>query len=429
MSASSALSRDEKLLLLILGCIQFTHIMDFMVMMPLGEVFMAYFDITPREFSILVASYTFSAAVCVFVGAFFIDKVDRKSALLVCYTGFVAGTMACAAAPSFYFLLGARMITGAFGGILSALVLSVIGDVFPFERRGKPMGVLMAAFSVAAVIGVPFGYYLGIKLNWHAPFLFLSLFGTAVVYLIFWKIPSLTDHITDKPRNPPLAVLTDIVKDNNKLLALFFMMLLMIGQFTIIPFIAPFMERNVGFAQEHITYIYLIGGALTIFSAPWVGRLSDKHGKPKVFTWFALAAIVPLVAITNLREVPVYVALMATSAFFIVASGRIIPAMTMITSVVSPQQRGSFLSINAAVQQFSSGIAAFAAGLIVVESYPGGPLENYTFAGLLAVAATIASIYVGRKLKKAEEPPPKSAEKTEKKEMNDEMKSRVENEA
>jgi predicted MFS family arabinose efflux permease len=164
------------------------------------------------------------------------------------------------------------------------------------------------------------------------------------------------------------------------------------------------MERNVGFAPEHITYIYLIGGALTIFSAPWVGRLSDKHGKPKVFTWFALAAIIPLIAITNLPQVPVFVALIATSAFFIVASGRIIPAMTMITSVVAPHQRGSFMSINAAVQQFSSGVAAFAAGLIVVESHPGGPLENYTFAGLLAVAATIASIYVGRKLKKAEDP-------------------------
>jgi MFS transporter, DHA1 family, inner membrane transport protein len=404
MSAGNSLSRDEKLLLLILGCIQFTHIMDFMVMMPLGEIFMNYFRITPREFSILVASYTFSAAICVFIGAFFIDKVDRKSALLVCYTGFVAGTMACAAAPSFYFLLGARMVTGAFGGILSALVLSVIGDVFPFERRGKPMGVLMAAFSVASVIGVPFGYYLAIKFNWHAPFLFLSLFGTALVYFIFLKIPTLTGHITDGPRPSPFSIIADIVYDNNKLRALFFMMLLMIGQFTIIPFIAPFMERNVGFAQEHITYIYLIGGAFTIFTAPWVGRLSDKHGKPKVFTWFALAAIVPIIAITNLPDVPVYVALIATTAFFIVASGRIIPAMTMITSVVSPQQRGSFMSINAAIQQFSAGLAAFAAGLIVVESHPGGPLENYTFAGLLAVAATVASIYVGRKLKRAEDP-------------------------
>ena len=402
--SSSSLSKEEKLLLLILGCIQFSHIMDFMIMMPLGEVFMDYFDITPAQFSILVASYTFSAAICVFVGAFFIDKVDRKSALLVCYTGFVAGTMACAASPTFYFLLGARMVTGAFGGILSALVLSIIGDVFPFERRGKPMGVLMAAFSVASVLGVPFGYYLAIKLNWHAPFLFLSLFGTALVYFIFLKIPSLTGHITADSGSSPLKVITEIVSDKNKLRALFFMMLLMVGQFTIIPFIAPYMERNVGFSQEHITYIYLIGGFLTIFTAPWVGRMSDKHGKPKVFTWFAIAAILPLVVITNLPRVPVFAALMATSAFFIVASGRIIPAMTMITSVVKPRQRGSFMSINAAVQQFSSGLAAFVSGLIVVESHPGGPLENYTFVGLLAVGATIGSIYIGRKLKKAEDP-------------------------
>jgi len=402
MSSTPSISREEKLLLLILGCIQFSHIMDFMIMMPLGEVFMDYFDITPREFSLLVSSYTFSAAICVFVGAFFIDKVDRKSALLVCYTGFVAGTMACAAAPTFYFLLIARMITGAFGGILSALVLSIVGDVFPFERRGKPMGVLMAAFSVASVIGVPFGYYLAIKLNWHAPFLFMGLFGTALVYFIFLKIPSLAGHITNGAKSSPLVVLTDVIKDPNQLKALFFMMLLMIGQFTIIPFLAPYMERNVGFRQEHITLIYLIGGSLTIFTAPWVGRMSDKHGKPKVFTWFALAAIIPLIVITNLPEIPVFIALIATSIFFIVASGRIIPAMTMITSVVSPQKRGSFMSINTAVQQFSAGLASFTAGLIVVESDPGGPLENYTFAGLLAVAATIASVYVGRQLKKAD---------------------------
>ncbi len=393
-------SRQEKALLFILSCIQFSHIMDFMIIMPLGEIFMSYFSISPQQFSLVVSSYTMSAGVCVFIGAFFIDKIDRKSALLVCFTGFVAGTMACTAAPNYQVLLLARVLTGAFGGILSALVLAIVADVFPPERRGKAMGVLIGAFSAAAVLGVPAGYFLAYKINWNAPFMLISLFGTLVVYLIYIGIPSLTGHIVRAAKQPhPLVVFMNIASDGNQRKALILMSLMMLGQFSVIPFIAPYMERNVGFTQEQVTYIYLVGGFLTIFTSPWIGLMSDKYGKPKVFSFFGILICVPILLVTNLIQLPLTICLIITSLFFVAATGRIIPATTMITSVVKPHQRGGFMSVNASVQQFSAGLASFIAGLVITEGKEAGMLENFEVVGWFAVAACLGAVFVGNKLK------------------------------
>ena len=152
--------RNEPLLIFILAVIQFTHIIDFMIMMPLGKQFMELYDITPQQFSMLVSSYAFSAFVAGLIGALYIDRFDRRHALLVLYIGFTTGTFVCAMAPSYEIFLAARAFTGAFGGTLGALILAVVGDVVPFDRRGAAIGKVMIAFSVAAIAGVPAGIYL-----------------------------------------------------------------------------------------------------------------------------------------------------------------------------------------------------------------------------------------------------------------------------
>ncbi|MDN4166249.1 MFS transporter [Cytophagales bacterium LB-30] len=393
----------ERIILLTLAAINFTHIMDFMIIMPLGDMLMKVFDIGPQQFSFIVASYTISAGVSGFIAAFLIDRFDRKTALIFLYIGFTVGTLACALAPTYVILLVARSLTGVFGGILGALLLAVLADVVPEERRGQGMGFIMAAFSVASVAGVPFGYFLAEKISWHAPFLLLSGFGLVILYMIWRYIPSLTAHMVSKSDRPGIRkVLHNAFSLPNQQRALLFMMLLMLGQFTIIPFIAPYMIRNVGFESNQITYIYLIGGALTIFTSPIIGKLADKYGKLRVFTVFAILNILPLFAITHMPPVHIALALTVTGAFFIISGGRMIPAMAMITSSVKPQNRGSFMSINSSVQQLSAGLASFIAGLIVVQANDGSALQNYQYVGYVAIFATILCIIVGQRIVPAE---------------------------
>ena len=393
----------EKIILFTLAGINFTHIMDFMIIMPLGDLLMRVFEITPQQFSLIVSSYTFTAGIFGFIAAFVIDRFDRRKALLFLNIGFVVGTLACAFAPSYSLLLIARSLTGAFGGVLGALILSVVADVVPEERRGQGMGIVMAAFSVASVAGVPFGYFLAEKFSWHAPFLLLAGMGLLITAAIFRYIPSLTAHMVKKADRPGVAqVLTNAISLPNQKLALLFMLTLILGQFSIIPFIAPYMIRNVGFEGDQITYIYLVGGGLTIFTSPYIGRLADKFGKKAVFTVCASAAIIPVFLITHMPPVPVAAALVVTGLFFILGGGRMIPAMAMITSSVKPQNRGSFMSISSSVQQLSAGLASLIAGAIVVDS--GGALDNYNWVGYFAIFISAICIFLGLKIKSVEQP-------------------------
>ncbi len=389
----------EKILLFILAAIQFTHIVDFMIVMPLGPQLMRLLEINPQQFALMVSSYTFSAGVVGFLFAFVADKFDRKKVLLFAYVCFTIGTFSCGFANSYEFLLAARILTGAFGGVMNALVYSIIADAFPFERRGAAMGVVMASFSFAAAIGVPLGLFLASFADWHLPFHALGVAGVVITGGIYYYIPSLHAHIgkggTDKRI---FDFLLNIGRTPNLLIALLFMFLLVMGQFVVIPFISPYMVSNMGVTEKQLTYVYLFGGGATFFTSPWFGKLSDKYGKPKVFTIIAMLSIIPLFIVTNSQVTPLWIVLTVSVFFFVTISGRMVPGMTMITSAVEPQHRGSFMSINSAVQQFSSASAAMIGGMIVITE-EGGRMLNYQYAGYLAIAATLLSIMVGSKVK------------------------------
>lgn len=397
------MKRNEYILLLTLALIQFTHVMDFMIIMPLGNQLMKLFEITPQQFGFIVSAYTITAGIVGFTGAFFVDNFDRKKILLVCYAGFLIGTLACAMSPNYSFMLMARILTGAFGGLLSTILLSMVGDAIPFERRGAAMGIVTAGFSLASVFGVPFGNFLATQYSWHAPFFFIAGFGVFVAALIIRFIPFMSGHIQDKSRRPDmLGVIRRLAKNMNQRRALLLMGLLMMSQFTIIPFIAAFMEKNVGFSQIEVTYIYLFGGLCTVFTSPLIGRLADRLGKQKVFGIFASLALIPLFMITNMPPWPIWAVLIVTSFFFIVITGRVVPAMAMITSTALPQNRGSFMSFNSSVQQLTAGIAAFISGALVTEDAQG-KLENYNIVGYIAMIACVFSIWAAYRIVSADE--------------------------
>jgi len=391
--------KNKYFLLFILAMIQFAHIIDFMIIMPLGAQFMEIFDITPQQFSFIVSSYALAAFVAGLFSAMFIDQLDRKVALLILFIGFTIGTFACAMADSYHYFLLARGFTGAFGGVLSGLILAIIGDAFPFEIRGRAMGILMTAFSVASVVGVPAGVYLAATYNWRMPFIVVGGFSVLLTFMIFFFVPSLRKHIEEGKNRPhPLKVFSDILIDPNQVKALLFSIILMLGHFTIIPFIAPYMQLNIGFSDYQVTYIYLIGGGLTAVLLPLFGALSDRFGHMTIFTIASGVALLSIAALTNLETDSIAIALMVTSSYFVVASGRSVPATTLVTSVVKPENRGSFMSVRSSANELALFLSSFIAGAIVIKNADGS-LGNYHYVGFIAIFMSVIAILLGRQLK------------------------------
>ena len=389
----------ERLILLLLTLLNFTHIMDFMILMPLGNYLMPYFDITSQQFSWLVAAYTFSAGISGFLAAFFVDRFDRKRVLLFAYAGFLIGTLCCAVAPAFEVLLVARVVAGMFGGLIGAQVLSIVADLVPYERRGAAMGMIMAAFSAASVFGVPFGLYIANLFNWHAPFFFVVILGTFLVPFLIKFLPKMDKHVHEGSVNKigPVRLVTDVFRNSSQLYALGLTASMMMGHFMIIPFINPFMEFNMGFSKTQTPLIYMVGGMLTIFTSPMIGRIADRLGKYNVFVVLILASIPLIALITNLPHIPFYLVLCITGAWFVVSAGRFIPAQAMISNVVPPERRGSFMSFNSSVQQLFVGFASVLAGLIVVK-LPDNTLAKYEVTGYVSIGMIMVAVFVATML-------------------------------
>ncbi len=400
-------SRQESLLLASLAGAKFTHIIDFMVLMPLGPLLMRSFEISAQQFGYLVASYTISAGIAVLISAFFIDRMPRRLSLLVVYTGFILGTLACGLSNSYELLMAARMLTGVFGGMLNALILSSVGDTFPLEKRAGAMGLVMGAFSAAAAFGVPFGIYMASVGDWNWPFLMLVIVTLPIWFGLYAFVPSIKkqEYKTDSNalKTGPFEVILRVLRSKNQLSALGMSLSMVLGQFMLIPYISPYMVGNIGFSQMDLVYIYLCGGLATLVTGPIIGRIADKFGHKKIFLVFAGISIVPLLLVTHLPEVGIPTALVVTTLFFIFISGRIIPSLTMVVSSAETRYRAGFVSINTAMQQFAAGMAAIISGSIITEIATDNPeikaISGYPYVGYMAVLLTIIAAYLGSRLK------------------------------
>ena len=382
-------------------------------MMPLGPQLMNLLQINPQQFGLAVSAYAITAGISSFAAAFFVDRFDRKKVLLFAYTGFVIGTFSCAFAPNYELLVAARVLAGLFGGMIGAQVMAIVADTFGYERRARAMGILMTSFSLASVAGVPAGLWLAAKFSWHTPFLAIGVLGIAVTALIVLFVPPVNKHIAQDtaPGGNPLRVLTDIFQTPNQMKALSLSIVLMMGHFVIIPFIAPSLVSNVGYSEHNIFLIYLVGGALTIFTSPLVGKIADRRGKYPVFVVFALLSLIPVWLITNLWQMPLWSVLVISGLFFIFVNGRMIPMQAIVSGVVTPQQRGGFMSINSSVQQLATGVAAMIGGAIVHKA-ADGRIEHYAVVGYFSILLIAVSIWLAGRVKPIEEEADASVQQT-----------------
>ena len=392
------MKKHEWIVLLLLAAVNFTHILDFMIMMPLGNYLMPYFNISTKQFSFLVSAYTFSAAVSGFGAAFFVDHFDRKKVLLFGYSGFLVGTLACGIAPSFALLLIARIVAGLFGGLIGAQVLSIVSDIFPYNQRGKAMGTVMSAFAIASTFGVPFSLYLANIISWHAPFILVAVLGFILLPLLMRFIPKMDGHLLNRAaKESPFEALNVITKERKLMLALLFSGLILMGHFLIIPFINPYMEFNNGYSKQETPLIYLAGGIAAFISANVLGRLSDRLGKYKIFNICIFLSLPLVIIITNLPAVPIFLLLTLFAIWFAFATGRGVTAQAMLSNVVATRHKGSFMSFNSSIQQFGSGLASLMAGYIV-DKDADGKILHYPLLGYGSVVILVVCLLLGRYL-------------------------------
>ncbi len=395
------------LMLAVLAAIQFSHVTDFIIIMPLGPRYLRELAIGPPQFGLLVSAYAFSACVSGLLAASLIDRFDRKRALLFLGTGFTAGTLACAVAPTYEALLVARCAAGAFGGVLNAVVLATVGDAFPEERRGLAMGVVMSAFSVAIIAGVPAGLALAAALGTGAPFAVLGGLSAFVLLLAAFALPPLRGHLDDaRPGGPAWAVLVRPAH----LRAYALTTSLVLSTFVLAPHLATFLVVNVGWAESDLASLYFCGGAATLVTMSLFGRLADRVGKLPVFRVLALLNLVPVLWMVNLGPTPVAATLVLTTLYFVLSSGRMVPATALITSSAAPSYRGSFMSVNSSVQQLAAGLASLLAGVLLHQPVKDGPLEGYPLVGLVAAVMTAAALFLAGQVRPADGAEPEAAD-------------------
>jgi DHA1 family inner membrane transport protein len=388
----------DRMVVFMLAAVQFISIVDFMIIMPLGPQLMRKLEIGPQQFGLVVASYTIAAGLAGLVASSLVDRFGRKAAFLGLDAGFLLGTFLCGLAPTYTTLVLARVLTGAFGGIIGGLALAIIGDVFPEERRGRATGALMSGFALASVAGVPFGLYLGTHFGWHVPFILLGILGCPVWALAAWTLPPLRDHLAKATSTHPLRVVFETFTQPNHLNAFALIVMLMVAAFTIFPYMSPFLVNNIGMTDNQLGLVYIAGGAVTLFSAPLIGRLADRYGKLRVFRIIApLSAIFTLAAATLVR-VPVAVAVAIMAALMVCNSGRMVAAMAMITGSVEPHRRGGFLSANSSVQHLSIGFGTYVGGLIITET-ADHRLLHVPILGLVSAAATMLCLWLAGRIR------------------------------
>jgi predicted MFS family arabinose efflux permease len=387
---------SERALLLTLAGIQFSHILDFMIMMPLGPMLMRELGITTHEFGLLVASYSFSAAFSGLLAATFVDRFERKRLVLVVFLLFGLATLACGLAPSYATLIIARGLAGAFGGVLGALVQTIIGDTIPFARRAKASGTVSAAFSFSTVAGVPLSLWLASLFQWRAPFIFIVVLVMLFMVVAIRVLPELRHHMSEEKQAHPFSALFAVMRDANHWRAMILSALIIFSGFTVIPYITVYAVNNIAISQHDIAYIYLVGGAATLFTARLIGHWADASGKVKVYRIVALAAMFPVLAVTQIQAASLALWVACTTCFFVLVSGRFIPAMAIITSAAQPKLRGTFMSLNGTVQSLAMGLAATLSGFIITQDASGN-IVGYQNVGYVAIVANLLAIwYVSR---------------------------------
>ena len=390
-------TRTQKLVVAILAFLQFTIILDFMVLAPLGALLMPALSIGPKQFGLVVSAYAFAAGLSGLLTAGFADRYDRKKILLLFYSGFVLGTYFCAISQTYAALLAARVVTGLFGGVIGSIVLAITADLFSIDQRGRVMGLIQTSFAASQILGLPIALYLSNHLGWHAPFYLIAGVSAALGLVIFKVLPSINAHILNASGRPnPFRHLAKTLTNLRHVQGFATVALLGTGGFMLMPFASTFAVNNLHVPYQTLPMIYLITGLCTMVTGPLVGRLADRYSKYRVFCAGSFTSIVVVLVYSSLSmpgaepiSLGLYASIMAL--LFAAISSRMISAQALLSALPDAHNRGAYMSISASVQQLSGGLASIVAGAIVVENLDKS-LGHFEILGFVVAATSLVTV-------------------------------------
>ena len=384
----------QKLVIFLLAITQFTVILDFMVMSPLGDMLMKSLNLKPSAFGIAVSAYAFSAGISGLLTAGFADKFDRKKLLLFFYLGFIAGTIFCGLAQSYAVLVTARIITGLFGGVIGSISMAIITDLFALQQRGRVMGFIQMGFGGSQVLGVPIGLYLANSWGWEAPFWMVAALSISIAILIAAKLQPVAQHLLVQTDKSAFKHLLHTFSKSNYRIGFAATALLSIGGFMMMPFGSAFAINNLGLTNQQLPLLFMVSGVCSLVIMPVVGKLSDKIDKFKIFAAASVWTMIMCVVYTNLGITPFILVIALNILMMMGIMSRMIPSSALTSAIPEMADRGAFMSINASLQQIAGGVAAAAAGMIVTQQSKGSPLQHYNTVGYVIVVISILSIFL-----------------------------------
>lgn len=383
----------QKFIVAILALLQFTIVLDFMILSPLGDILIKSLDITPAQFGWVVSSYAFSAGASGILAAGFADKFDRKKMLLFFYVGFVVGTLFCGLADTYELLLIARVVTGLFGGVIAAISMAIITDLFAINQRGRVMGFVQMSFAGSQVLGVPIGIFLATKFNWHITFFMIVGLAVLIGIAVIIKMKPITEHLKLQSDKNAFLHLWHTLQNREYQTGYLATAMLSIGGFMLMPFGSAFLVNNVHISQDNLFLVFMFTGISSIIIMPIIGKISDKVDKFKVFVAGSLIAIVMVIFYTNIGVVPLWYVIIINMLLFMGIMSRMIPSTILNTAIPEMKDRGAFMAINSSLQQMAGGIAAVFAGLIVTQQTKTSPLEHYNTLGYVVAVAILVCVF------------------------------------
>ena len=382
----------QALVIVLLALTQFTVVLDFMVMSPLGDMLMKSMDLTTSQFGFAVSGYAISAGVSGLLTAGFADRFDRKKLLLFFYIGFIAGTLFCGLATTYFMLLAARIITGVFGGVIGSISMAIMADLFPLHQRGRAMGFMQMGFGASQALGIPISLYIANHWGWQSPFLMIVGLATIIWLAVMMKLRPVIKHLELKTEKTAITHLWHTVKERKYRTGFLLTALLSLGGFMMMPWGSAFAVNNLHVSYDQLPILFMASGVAALIIMPLVGKLSDKIDKVKIFTVAALSMMVIIVIYTNLGPIPFFLILTLNILMMTAIMSRIIPSMSLVSALPKMQDRGAFMSINSSLQQIAGGIAAGIGGLIVVQRTKTSPLQHYDILGYVIVVIIILNI-------------------------------------
>jgi len=401
----------QKFIIVLLAILQFTIILDFIIISPLGDILMKSLDMSTANFGITVSAYAFSAGASGLLAAGFADKFDRKKLLVFFYTGFILGTVFCALATNYWTMLSARIVTGLFGGVIGSVSLAIVTDLFVIEQRGRVMGFIQMAFATSQILGIPIGLYCANHWGWHSSFLMIAVLGLITLMSVVIKMKPVNKHLELQSDKSPFLHLWHTLSNKNYQIGFTAIAFLSVGGFMLQPFGSAYLINNIGIPQADLPTVYFFTGLSVLFIMPLVGKLSDKVSKVRLFGAGSLISIVTILIYTNLHAIPLWEVILINMVMFMGVMSRMIPATTLNTGIPEMKDRGAYMAITSSLQQIAGGIAAVSAGYIVVQQTKTSPLEHYDTLGYVIAAVTLISIYlVSRVDKLVQQKKPNGAE-------------------